>query len=54
MPLPRLVQLIGIIVVTYVMVRSYVVSSMAFEFGGLALGAAIFVVGKLLEGRERG
>ena len=43
---PRLVQLIGLGIVTYVMVRSFFVDSMAFQFGGLAIGAAVFLVGK--------
>jgi hypothetical protein len=39
---PRLIQLIGLLIVTFVMIRSYVVSDMAFQFGGLGVGAAVF------------
>ena len=48
---PRLIQLAGILIVTVVMIRSYVVSDMAFQFGGLGVGAAVFLLGKLLEKR---
>lgn len=53
MPLPRLIQLAGIVIVTVVMVRSYAVSDMTFQFGGLGVGVAVFVLGKLLERRGR-
>lgn len=53
MPLPRLIQLVGLLIVTVVMVRSYFVSDMTFQFGGLGVGAAVFLVGKLLEARAR-
>jgi len=46
---PRIVQLIGFGIVTFVMVRSFFVDSMAFQFGGLAVGAAVFLVGKRME-----
>ncbi len=49
MGFPRFLQLVGLVTVTYVMVRSYMVDSMTFQFGGLAIGAGIFVVGKLIE-----
>ena len=48
---PRLIQLAGLLIVTFVMIRSYVVSNMAFQFGGLAVGAAVFLLGRLLEKR---
>ena len=51
MSAPRLIQLVGILIVTFVMIRSYVVSDMAFQFGGLGLGAAVFLLGRLLEKR---
>ena len=50
---PRLIQLLGILIVTFVMIRSYVVSDMAFQFGGLGVGAAVFLIGRLLEVRAR-
>jgi len=50
---PRLIQLAGLLIVTFVMIRSYVVSDMAFQFGGLAVGAAVFLLGRLLESRAR-
>jgi len=48
---PRLIQLAGLLIVTFVMIRSYVVSDMAFQFGGLGLGAAVFLLGRVLEKR---
>jgi hypothetical protein len=33
------------------MVRSYFVSDMSFQFGGLGLGVAVFLAGRLLERR---
>jgi hypothetical protein len=48
----RLVQLLGLVIVTYVMVRSYFVSDMTFQFGGLGAGAAVFLAGRLMERRE--
>jgi hypothetical protein len=39
----------GLGLVTFVMIRSYFVDSMAFQFGGLAVGAAVFMIGKRLE-----
>jgi hypothetical protein len=47
----RLVQLLGLILVTWVMVRSFFVSDMTFQFGGLAVGALVFAVGRLMERR---
>ena len=49
----RLIQLVGILIVTFVMIRSYVYSDMAFQFGGLGVGAVVFLLGKLLEVRAR-
>ena len=49
MGVSRLVQIVGLGLVTFVMVRSYFVDSMAFQFGGLAIGAAVFLIGKRLE-----
>ncbi len=49
MGLPRVIQLLGVVTVTFVMVRSYMVDSMAFQFGGLAIGAALFLIGKRME-----
>ncbi|MHC5210791.1 MAG: hypothetical protein ACYTG2_08750 [Planctomycetota bacterium] len=51
MTIPRLVQLLGIVLVTYVMVRSYFVSDMTFQFGGLGVGVGLFVAGRLMERR---
>jgi len=53
MGFPRVLQLVGLVIVTYVMVRSYMVSDMLFQFGGLALGAGVFVLGKHLEAPAR-
>ena len=49
----RVIQLVGILIVTFVMIRSYVVSDMAFQFGGLGVGVVVFLLGKLLEVRAR-
>jgi len=49
MRVSRLVQMTGLGLVTFVMIRSYFVDSMAFQFGGLAVGAAVFMIGKRLE-----
>ena len=51
MPPARLLQVLGIVIVTYVMVRSYFVSDMTFQFGGLAVGVVVFLLGKLVESR---
>jgi hypothetical protein len=48
-----LIQLAGLLIVTFVMIRSYVVSDMAFQFGGLGVGVAVFLLGKLLEAKAR-
>jgi hypothetical protein len=34
--------------VTFVMVRSYLISDMLFQFGGLAIGAGMFMIGRHL------
>lgn len=53
MGLPRLLQIAGLLTVTFVMLRSYVLEpSMLFQFGGLALGAGIFWLG-VVSGRTR-
>jgi len=49
---PRLVQLLGLLIVSVVMVVSYVVSDMTLQFGGLALGALVFVIGRAWETRS--
>ena len=50
----KLLQLAGFLGVTYVLVRSVAVgSSMMFEFGGLALGAAVFLLGRVVESRGK-
>lgn len=54
MSLGRFLQLLGLVIVTVVMFRSYQVSDMAFQFGGLAVGALVFVVGHTLDRREEG
>jgi hypothetical protein len=33
-------------------VRSYFVSDMTFQFGGLGVGAAVFLAGRLMERRD--
>jgi hypothetical protein len=54
MPLGKLLQLLGLLWVTFVMVRSFMVEvSMLFQFGGLALGAAVFLVGRGLENKGK-
>jgi len=54
MALGRVLQLLGLAWVTFVMVRSYLVDpSMLFQFGGLALGAAAFLLGRALEARTK-
>ncbi len=54
MALGRVLQVVGLLWVTYVMVRSFLVEpSMLFQFGGLALGAAAFLLGRALEARGR-
>ena len=51
MKLARLVQLVGLVLVTCVMVQSYIEPpSMLFQFGGLGLGALVFVSGWLMGG----
>ena len=41
----RFLQFIGLVVVTFVMIRSYSVSDMAFQFGGLGIGTILFMLG---------
>lgn len=54
MSLGRFLQLAGLLCVTWVMVSSFVAPpSMLFQFGGLAAGAAVFLVGRALEERAR-
>lgn len=50
----RFLQLIGLVIVTFVMIRSYQVSDMTFQFGGLGLGAVVFLLGVALDRREEG
>ncbi len=49
MPLPRAIQLLGLLIVTGVMIVSYSVSDMLLQFGGLGLGAGVFLVGRRME-----
>ena len=54
MSLGRILQLLGLVWVTYVMIRSFVEEpSMLFQFGGLALGAGVFLVGRAIEARGK-
>ena len=54
MRLGRTLQIVGLLWVTYVMVRSFLVEpSMLFQFGGLALGAALFLIGRALEAKGK-
>ncbi|MGQ0553621.1 MAG: hypothetical protein ACT4PU_10420 [Planctomycetota bacterium] len=53
MSIARLIQLLGFLIVTVVMVWSYSYSNMSFQFGGLAVGAAVFLIGRGLEGRSK-
>ncbi|MFT7462505.1 MAG: hypothetical protein ACI9EF_000845 [Pseudohongiellaceae bacterium] len=52
MSFPRLLQLAGFVFVTYVMVRSLMISDMLFQFGGLILGGLIFFIGRTMEKRQ--
>lgn len=52
MSFPRLLQLAGFLFVTFVMVRSFMISDMLFQFGGLMLGSLMFFIGRAMEGRE--
>jgi len=55
MSLARVVQFLGLVIVTFVMVRSFVQEpSMLFQFGGLGLGAAVFLTGVGLGSRQEG
>jgi hypothetical protein len=50
----RFLQLAGLLVVTWVMVGSFVSEpSMLFQFGGLAAGAAVFLAGRFVEERSK-
>ena len=49
---PRLVQLLGLLIVTVVMVVSYRISDMTLQFGGLGVGALVFAVGRAWETRQ--
>lgn len=51
---PRLLQVLAFLFVTFVMIRSYVVSDMLFQFGGLLLGMVVFAVGRSMESRQAG
>lgn len=54
MSLGRFLQLAGLVCVTWVMLSSFLAPpSMLFQFGGLAAGAAVFLVGRALEARAR-
>lgn len=50
----RFLQFIGLVIVTFVMIRSYTVSDMAFQFGGLGIGAILFVLGVAVDKRGEG
>ena len=50
----RFLQFIGLLIVTVVMIRSYQVSDMTFQFGGLGLGAVVFMLGVALDRRAEG
>ncbi len=52
MSFPRLLQLAGFLFVTFVMVRSFMVSDMLFQFGGLMIGSLMFFIGRSLDSRE--
>ena len=50
----RVLQVVGFAVVTLVFVRSvFSGSTMEFEFGGLGVGAALFLLGRALESRRK-
>ena len=50
----RFLQLIGLVIVTFVMIQSYLVSDMGFQFGGLGIGAVVFLLGVALDKRGDG
>ena len=52
MSLSNLLKFLGLLIVTVVMVVSFQVSNMTLEFGGLAVGAAVFLVGVAWEQRR--
>jgi len=48
----RLIQLVGLIIVTVVFALSLRVADMTLEFGGLLLGMLVFGIGQLVESRR--
>ena len=53
----RALQLVGFLIVSYVLVDSLVLREepdMTAEFGGLILGGALFLVGRMLSGDGEG
>ena len=51
----RAIQFLGLLIVTYVMITSWIEEpSMLYQFGGLGLGAAVFVLGRMLPGKDPG
>lgn len=53
----KILQVVGFLIVTYVLVQSLwlaEVPNMTFEFGGLLVGGAVFVLGKMLEPKGEG
>ena len=54
MSLGRILQLAGLVWVGYVMIRSFLVEpSMLFQFGGLALGVVVFLLGKAIDAKAK-
>ena len=54
MTLGRFLQLAGLLGVTWVMLNCFLAErTMLFQFGGLAAGALVFLVGRRVEGRSR-
>jgi len=49
---PRLIQLLGLLIVTAVMIVSYIESNMLLQFGGLGVGALVFLIGRAMESRQ--
>ena len=50
----RLLQLLGLVIVTVVFVLSLRVADMTLEFGGLLAGMLVFGAGQLIESRRGG
>lgn len=50
----RLLQLLGLVIVTVVLVLSLRIADMTLEFGGLLAGMLVFGLGQLLESRRGG